>query len=670
MLFGLYSRAALLAAVTTPFLLSQARTRAEWGAPAVITSHANGQWTIAGRRNTVVLNDSDLAVTIQAGPTVWKMAPSSGDDMVVKSAGELFPLGLGTAGAIEISPYDTGYKSGVKVVLGQFRSNGLLHRGSPIDLTLYLTICLEGQDEELIMEASANEHEASVRQLDWPKELDARDVDHTVLSNAEGTLLPRNWPKRYDPINVGGNDESFVQSNLIECWSMSWWGFQKGKAAMILIVETPDDAAYKFHHPAGGPTVIGPRWRAQLGRLGYPRRVRLSFLSQGNYVDLAKRYRRYVIESGQFVSLKEKIARQPVVGQLIGTPHLRIHVQKNIREGADTYDTKNPASNYALTTFDERAGQLRQLKSQGIGRLCVTLAGWSYLGYDRQHPDPFPPAPKAGGWEGLKRFFDVSRELGYLATLHDQYRDYYNDAPSWDPAFAIHEEDNTSPQSSFPGSRFKHWKEGYIPFMDHWDGGTMSYLNPSFMLGHLVKNNQLLFDHGIRPQGMLLDVFGYVPPDEDFNPEHPATRTDCMRYRAALFNWGRSNLGFVFTEASSDWVVPYVDISSSRGAGGAIPVPLYDLVYHDAIMTQSGDDLFRGLLTGCAAVIAPPEEHKEKDMPLVQQMAALHARVGTLEMTKHEFLDAGYRTERTTFSDGTTVKVDWDAKTFQVSPRL
>jgi len=32
----------------------------------------------------------------------------------------------------------------------------------------------------------------------------------------------------------------------------------------MVIVETPDDAAYQFSHPAGGPTVIGPRWRPQL----------------------------------------------------------------------------------------------------------------------------------------------------------------------------------------------------------------------------------------------------------------------------------------------------------------------------------------------------------------------------------------------------------------------
>jgi hypothetical protein len=37
-------------------------------------------------------------------------------------------------------------------------------------------------------------------------------------------------------------------------------------------------------------------------------------------------------------------------------------------------------------------------------------------------------------------------------------------------------------------------------------------------------------------------------------------------------------------------------------------------------------------------------------------------------MTDHQFLDAGYRKERTTFADGTTVTVDWDAQTVTVVP--
>jgi hypothetical protein len=59
-----------------------------------------------------------------------------------------------------------------------------------------------------------------------------------------------------------------------------------------------------------------------------------------------------------------------------------------------------------------------------------------------------------------------------------------------------------------------------------------------------------------------------------------------------------------------------------------------------------------------------------KTTNLIRQMAALHKRIGLLEMTRHEFLDANYRRERTTFADGTTVTVDWDAKSFKIDPEL
>jgi hypothetical protein len=60
----------------------------------------------------------------------------------------------------------------------------------------------------------------------------------------------------------------------------------------------------------------------------------------------------------------------------------------------------------------------------------------------------------------------------------------------------------------------------------------------------------------------------------------------------------------------------------------------------------------------------------ERTMALIRAMAALHRRVALLEMTNHEFLDQNYRKERTTFADGTTVTVDWDAITFKIEPEL
>jgi hypothetical protein len=655
---------------------AQQLSRAEWGAVPVTVSHQNGNWIIAGQKHKVILNERNLAIEVEAGAARWSMVASTPHDMLVKSGRQEFPIGLSQAKKIEIVPYDAGFKTGVKISLSAWS-----HNSTNFDLSLFLTLCLEGRDEDLVFDIAASEHDATLRQLDWPGALDARNIDYTLLSNGRGTLLPRNWPRQYYPIRsitadgkIAATDHSLLQSHVIESWSMSWWGFQKGKSAMMTIVETPDDAAYQFKHPAGGPTEIGPRWISQLSRFNYPRSARMVFFASGNYVDMAKRYRQYVMNTGQFVSLKEKIARTPAVADLIGTPQTRISILHNLSPDSDRYDTKDPAKNYSLVTFDERAKQLRDLKSRGFAQVLVFISGWPHLGYDRQHPDSLPPPEKAGGWAGFKRLVDTCRELGYSYILHDQYRDYYLDAPSYDPQFAVREEDARLPPQAFPGSRFGDSKQGDIPLMRHWDGGQQAYLNNRFWLGHLVKNYQLFFDHGINPQGIYIDVIGYVPPDADFNPEHPTTRTEAMAGRAATMTWARHNLGVVATEAGADWTIPYVDVINQSGGGSkAILVPLYQLVYHDAVVVsfnaRDQKSLLQGLLCGGVPEL-PITPTDEKTLSLMRAMMALHKRIGLLEMTNHEFLDANYRRERTTFADGTTVTVDWDTNIFKIDPAL
>jgi hypothetical protein len=329
-----------------------------------------------------VLNEKGLRLLVKTPSSTWALAPSGAKDMLVKLNGEEFPLKLADAQQTLIAPYDTGFKTGVKLKLSQWR-----HEKRALDLTLYLTIAFEGRDEDLVFEAAADEHSAVLRQLDWPTAMDAREVEHTILSNGRGNLLPRAWPKEFFPIRtikdgkVSTNDHSVLQSHVIESWSMSWWGFQKGKSAMMVIVETSDGASFQLEHPAGGPTVMGPRWLATLGRFGYPRVCRFCFFGEGNYVTLAKRYRRYVMDTGLFVSLKEKIARTPILADMIGTPQTRVGILRNRKKDSDRYDTENPTNNYSLTTFDERARQLREMKARGIERTLVFVSaargrGW------------------------------------------------------------------------------------------------------------------------------------------------------------------------------------------------------------------------------------------------------------------------------------------------------
>ncbi|HUG52279.1 MAG TPA: hypothetical protein VMR21_01700, partial [Vicinamibacteria bacterium] len=231
-----------------------------------ITSEGD-TWVMAGTRTRATLRASDLALAVEHAGATWSMVPSKAGDLVVRASGRDVSLRLADASEVDVRPYRTGFRTGVKVTLGGWSAPG----GAAPGLRLFLTLGLEGGDEDLVFDVAAEETGATVRRLDWPAALDARAVAYTVLPNVRGALLPRDWPQAYDPIrpprpaDAAHADHSEIQSHVIESWSMSWWGFKKGAAAMMVIVETPDDAAYQFEHPAGGPTVVGPRWRATLG---------------------------------------------------------------------------------------------------------------------------------------------------------------------------------------------------------------------------------------------------------------------------------------------------------------------------------------------------------------------------------------------------------------------
>ncbi len=164
--------------------------------------------------------------------------------MLVAAGGDEFRVPLAGAGRIAVTPYKTGFKSGITIVLDRFRGTGLRAPDAPLDVRVVFTMCLEPGDEDLVFEAMANEPgAAAVKELNWPGAIEGREVDYTVVSSDNGTLLPRNWPRFYRPILRSANEHSVIQSHLIESWSMSWWGFLKGPSAAMVIVETPDDAA-------------------------------------------------------------------------------------------------------------------------------------------------------------------------------------------------------------------------------------------------------------------------------------------------------------------------------------------------------------------------------------------------------------------------------------------
>ncbi|MCP4609710.1 MAG: hypothetical protein GY845_13455 [Planctomycetes bacterium] len=629
-----------------------------WGAPKVQVLKEEGKWIIKGLKNRIEVDSSDLQMTVHTPSQRWSMIPSFSGDLIVENSGERLSLRLADAGKKEISSYQTGFKSGIKIALEDFVS-----KDKKLDFQIQLFICLEGEDEELVCELIAAEKNTTVLECFWPQGVADDCFDYTVVPFMQGMLLPRDWAEKvwlYNTVTYGRG------------LYMPWWGHQKGKSAMLFLLETPEDGGCRFRHPAGGPTKIELRWINSLGKLAYPRRVRFCFFENSNYVDLAKRYRRYVRRTGHFVSLKEKIARNPLVGKLIGSPVVHTSILYHIQPESSYYHKDDPAKNHRVVSFEERAKQLRQLSSKGVKQAYVHLDGWGFRGYDNLHPDIIPPCPDAGGWEGMKSFAETCEEIGYVFAIHDQYRDYYLDAKSYDERHTILD------------------RKGTRHYGSTWYGGKQSILCSSLALGHVKKNYLSLLNHGVKVRGAYLDVFAVVPPDECYNPEHPVSRIECLKYRGNCLDFIRANGGVVSSEEPADWAIPHLDLvhhgpyalvpNPGRGPAMGIPVPLFNLVYHDALLLPWSlgkgawgipeKDL--GYLHGLANAGLPyvSLNPAEKELVRVRTMSALNERVGLLEMTSHEFLDKSYRRQRTTFADGTQVTIDLDKDTFEITPKL
>ncbi|HRZ99576.1 MAG TPA: DUF5696 domain-containing protein [Candidatus Paceibacterota bacterium] len=625
---------------------------------AIGVTHQADFWQVQGQRHQFELNASNLQLRVKTRVANWSMRPCQTGDMQVRHAGITHGLSLLDASRRQISRYENGFQTGVKVELGGYRAGT-----NELDLTIQLRLCLEGPEEELVATLLATDGMTRLLRCHWPLPVEPHSISNTVVPYMQGMLLPRDWPEKvwlYDTLCYG---RGLYQP---------WWGHEQGISAMLVILETPNDGGCHFAHSAGGPTQIGPQWVSSLDRWAYPRTARLCFLDRGNYVDLAKRYRRYCVTTGRWVSLQEKIARNPLVGRVIGAPVVHTSILYHIQPESSYYQKDNPAHNHQWVSFAERADQLRALAAQGITNAYVHLDGWGFRGYDNLHPDVLPPCPEAGGWAGMRQFAEKCDQLGFLFAIHDQYRDFYLDAASYQERHTITDE------------------QGHRPLHSTWYGGKQSVLCPSLAPGHVRKNHGALLAQGIKLRGAYLDVFSVVPPDECWQTEHPVTRTDCLQYRGECLNYVRSYGGIVSSEEPSEWSIPYLDLvhhgpyalnpNPGKGPAFGIPVPLFNLVFHDALFIPWSLDrgawgipekdlgFLHALMNGGMPYLslAPSDEELKR----VRILCRLHQRLALTEMVSHSFLDASRRRQRTTFADGTRITVDLDKDQWDIRPTI
>ncbi len=606
-------------------------------------------WAVQGQHLKLRLGKEDLAMEVTTPGGTWRWAPAANDDVTLRD-GSTF--GLLAARRRDAEAFNTGFSTGMRLSLADFPA-------AP-DVRIDLLFHLIGM--ELVVEVVGVSDLAGLDTLAFPKEVitAATAGDIAVIPRMQGMLIPGDWPREI-------KYRELTQSRALY---MPWWGHIAGGRGVQLIYETADDAGVDYHHPTGGPTHVRPLWYASMTRLRYPRLARYVFDDEATYVRMARRYRRFVQERGEFASLAQKRLEVPNLDEVIGRPVAHVGALYHRVEGSRYFRDTRMESNHLLATFAQVATTLRQMKANGVDDAYVHLDGWGYRGYDNSHPDVLPPGPEQGGWEGLRLFADTCDELGYLFAVHDQYRDFYFNAASFDDKLAIRNAD---------GTRTEHAE---------WNGGMQTFLSPRFAPDYVRRNHDLFAEHGIKVRGAYLDVFGVVPLEESYQPSHPVTRTDCARYRRECFDLLRARGYVVSTEEPTDYVLRAVHLvhhgpysagvkGYGQGEGIGIAVPLFNLVYHDAILLPwaMGDDGGWGIPDGDAGWLhcilnaglpyvgpgASPEQ-----IARVREACAVAARLGLADMVDHEFLDDARRIRRTTFSDGTRITGDFDRKSYKI----
>ncbi|MBN8702077.1 MAG: T9SS type A sorting domain-containing protein [Bacteroidetes bacterium] len=85
-------------------------------------------------------------------------------------------------------------------------------------------------------------------------------------------------------------------------------------------------------------------------------------------------------------------------------------------------------------TFQSTLKHIVNIKNKGYKNAWVINHFWQRAGYDREYPDVMPASTKYGGDSELIALSDSCAKYNYLFSLHENYIDFYKNAPSFNPA--------------------------------------------------------------------------------------------------------------------------------------------------------------------------------------------------------------------------------------------
>ncbi len=507
--------------------------------------------------------------------------------------------------------------------------------------------------------------ESTIKEVFWPGAFGVdQDNSYSILPYMQGVLIPKGYNYDYSKLAFDGQ---FCSAAAY----MPWFGQVQNHKGYIMINQTPWDSKYKVIH-THDYTNLQMRWITSLGQMRYSRKIKCIFEDNFDYNRACKIYREYSKEVDLFRTLKDKMRDLPRIQDLIECSVVHTGIKTHTDCTSRFYDENKKD---VVHSFSSVENMIHLLHQKNASRIYLHLDGWGNPGYDNEHPDYLPPCIEAGGWPGLKHLQQTLTENHDLFGLHDQYRDYYLNAKTYNQSNALMSQD---------GSCFEHAS---------WAGGRQNYLCTKLALNYIERNYSEIFKHGIHLDCNYFDVFTCNELDECFNPNHRMTRKECAKYRQACFQFLIDNNIIPSSEECCDWAMrslvfshygPYefmLKDESDKRMG--IPVPLFNLVYHDCFILpwpmdkMKEDYMLYALLNGGMPYLirnAPYDnidgnfgddgisiDEKIKRSYIVSDF---YQKVAFSEMIKHEYVSDSI--QKTYFNNGYCVEINFNDHSYNI----
>ncbi len=324
-------------------------------------------------------------------------------------------------------------------------------------------------------------------EFNWPK----ANAESYILPLAEGKHIPSDdeyWKEFL-------SEESYTVS---EAFSMQFFALNKEKNSIVYIIENMFNNEISFNTEERINFTFKHEFPSIKNNKEYGFRI---YVTSKNPVDIAKVYKKYIVEKGKFTTLEEKAKTNRNIEKLYGAPYMYLW--------GKGYDVK----------------LLNSIYESGVKN--------AWMGFDDQLFT-----------DDKVKFVEKANEMGYLIGPYDSYHSIHEPgSEKWETASF---KDETLYEEATITNKKGKKIGGFL--------GRGRKLNPTLSMTSVKDRVTGILSTGINLNSWFIDCDATGEFYDDYSPKHITTQEEDMEARLKRMEYIRDDLGMVIgSEGGNDF---------------------------------------------------------------------------------------------------------------------